>query len=331
MAKKRAAEIKGMVDGLMPPPPPPKKTRPPKGGAKPDTPLADAPEVAEVVETEPSKKRQKKKVDQVEEKVDKNQEEPKKKKKKADENDDEKKDSNDKNEDEQKKKKKKKTPEEPMETPPSKTPAEKKKKTAPKPKAKPADKEVVEPARAIPKDFVSTPYNPEPNKYVAPDFPICWGNHNRIMHHYGVSAKEASDILIAIAGPHPNAEAFGEKFNGVTGNPAFDEMPAPFTREERERAEDSQLTDELDGESLGDVDLTNGPYDDEVEEPSVAGTQTDSSTSGTSGSRVDQLETQVLEETQVPPSDKTEPNLSKKVGEQPTPLKNEAFGLQNMF
>ena len=60
MAKKRAAEIKGMVDGLMPPPPPPKKTRPPKGGAKPDTPPADAPEVAEVVEPEPSKKRQKK-------------------------------------------------------------------------------------------------------------------------------------------------------------------------------------------------------------------------------------------------------------------------------
>ena len=84
------------------------------------------------------------------------------------------------------------------------------------------------------------------------------------------------------------------------------------------------------------MDLTNlnGPYDDEVEEPSVAGTQADSSTSGTSGSKVDQLETQlleILEETQVPPSDKTEPNLSKKVGEQPTPLKNEAFGLQKMF
>ena len=240
-------------------------------------------------------------------------------------------------------KKTKKTPpktgeELPEEKKTKKTPKPPASKASPKPKVKPdGDKGkggVLEPAPVIPKDFVATPYNPEPNRYVAPDFPICWGNHHRIMLHYGVSAKEATDILIAVAGPHPNASVFEEKFNGITGNPAFDEIPEPLTRKERELIEDSQLSEEdLDGESLdlGDLGL-NGPYDDgDDEKQSVADTTADSSTHG---SRVDQLETQPMQETQeTHPSDiKNVPSLSTRVvQQQPTPLKNEAYGSQKMF
>ena len=320
MAKKRATEINGMVEGLLPPPPPPKKTK------KTDPPPANIPEVAELAtEPEPSKKRRRgKKQDDPNEIGDKNQDDKKEETK-------------------QEKRAKKKTPPKTEEELPEekktkktpKAPAETKKKTTPKPKGKPDGNEgkggVLEPAAVIPKDFVATPYNPEPNKYVAPDFPICWGNHHRIMLHYGVSAKEATDILIAVAGPHPNASVFEEKFNGITGNPAFDLNPEPLTREERERIEDSQLSEEdLDGESLGDLGL-NGPYDDgDDEKRSLADTTADSSTQG---SKVDQLETQPMQETQeTNPSDvKNMPSLSKRVVQQPTPLKNEACGSQKMF
>ena len=103
----------------------------------------------------------------------------------------------------------------------------------------------------------------------APDFPITWGNHHRLMDFYNISEEEATTILLQVVGPHPNGQAFWDRFRSKPNGASVDEDPGKpqhFTRAE-----------------------------EELSVPSPDSVATTSVESGVTGSAVDQVETQIME------------------------------------
>lgn len=173
---------------------------------------------------------------------------------------------------------------------------QKKRKTPPKGTGgeKPKDGDVVK---------TDPPKDAEPKKYEtvdskgkktlrAPDFPISWDNHHRLMDFYNISEEEATTILLQVVGPHPNGQAFWDRFRAKPNSASDEDLGKPqhFTRAEEELLNDSQLP----------------PV------PSPESVATTSVESGGSGSALDQLETQIMEappQPEVPaPADPPQPS-----------------------
>ena len=152
----------------------------------------------------------------------------------------------------------------------------------PKPKSK-RSKPVKDASTADPK---TEKKGDQPKRYKdkleAPDFTITWDNHHRLVEFYEITEAEASEILLNVVGPHPNGQAYWNRFKVQGAKPAEggdtvgnggvegDDLGPPkhYTREELELMTDSQLP----------------------ATPSVATTRSES---GSTGSGVDNLETQV--------------------------------------
>ena len=113
----------------------------------------------------------------------------------------------------------------------------------------------------------------------APDFEVCWENHAKLMAFYDLTEEEATTCLLSVVGEDEAGRKFWGKFrtNKDKDTPKNDnEHPMgpgkPISRAERELLEDSQLPE----------------YEHED-------TDLDSNLDG-SGSSMDQLETQLVEE-----------------------------------
>lgn len=107
---------------------------------------------------------------------------------------------------------------------------QKKRKTPPKGTGgeKPKDGDVVktDPPKA-PKDAELKKYETVDSKgkktLRAPDFPITWDNHHRLMDFYTISEEEATTILLQVVGPHPNGQAFWDRFRAKPNGDSVDE------------------------------------------------------------------------------------------------------------
>ncbi len=113
----------------------------------------------------------------------------------------------------------------------------------------------------------------------APDFPISWDNHHRLMDFYNISEAEATSILLNVVGPHPNGQAFWDRFRSKQPiPPATDEepigSPKSFTRAEEEFLNDSQLPPIPSPESVASTSVEssggNGSFIDQVETQQMA-------------------------------------------------------------
>ena len=51
-----------------------------------------------------------------------------------------------------------------------------------------------------------------------PDFPVTWENHGKVMEHFGLSEKEASEVLLSICGPSEEGKAFWTKFKAMSAD-----------------------------------------------------------------------------------------------------------------